>query len=138
MALFSSFGKISRSEMSMDSSTGRSKGFCFLEYADIASADAAQAMNGFELAGRKVTLFSSNSYVLVLISQHFFITDQGGTPIRNIPHTRCNTHHQPSHQFLCHGYCSSDGTEHHGQFRSWATNFQSSNAFIKILLNFRQ
>jgi len=55
VALFSSFGKITKSEMSMDSSTGRSKGFCFLEYADIASADAAQAMNGFELAGRKVT-----------------------------------------------------------------------------------
>mmetsp|Transcript_8555 Transcript_8555/g.12756 ORF Transcript_8555/g.12756 Transcript_8555/m.12756 type:complete len:256 (+) Transcript_8555:3-770(+) len=54
VALFSSFGQIMKSEMSMDSQTGRSKGFCFLEYADPASASAAQAMDGFELAGRKI------------------------------------------------------------------------------------
>jgi RNA recognition motif-containing protein len=54
VTLFSSFGTITKSEMSMDSATGKSKGFCFLEYTDQASALAAHAMDGFELAGRKV------------------------------------------------------------------------------------
>lgn len=40
----------------MDSATGKSKGFCFLEYTDQASALAAHAMDGFELAGRKVII----------------------------------------------------------------------------------
>ena len=54
IALFSSFGTVTKCEMSMDSITGKSKGFCFIEYADAASAEAAQAMDGFELGGRKV------------------------------------------------------------------------------------
>jgi len=40
----------------MDPATGKSKGFCFIEYTDQASALAAHAMDGFELAGRKVML----------------------------------------------------------------------------------
>lgn len=54
VALFSTFGTIVKSEMSMDPQTGRSKGFCFLEFADPACAEAAMAMDGFELAGRKI------------------------------------------------------------------------------------
>lgn len=40
--------------MTMDPLTGRSKGFCFLEFAEPACAEAAMAMDGFELAGRKI------------------------------------------------------------------------------------
>lgn len=54
VALFSPFGNITKSDMSIDPMTGRSKGFCFLEFSDAASAEAAQAMNGFEFAGRKI------------------------------------------------------------------------------------
>lgn len=54
VSLFSAFGKILKAEMSLDNATGKSKGFCFIDYDDPASADAAQAMDGFELAGRKI------------------------------------------------------------------------------------
>jgi hypothetical protein len=54
VALFSTFGTITKSEMTMDPQTGRSKGFCFLEFSDPACAEAAMAMDGFELAGRKI------------------------------------------------------------------------------------
>jgi hypothetical protein len=54
VTLFSTFGTITKSEMTMDPQTGRSKGFCFLEFADPACAEAAMAMDGFELAGRKI------------------------------------------------------------------------------------
>jgi RNA recognition motif-containing protein len=37
---------------------GRSKGFCFIEYDTPAGAEAAQAMNNFELAGRNVRKIS--------------------------------------------------------------------------------
>eukprot|EP01038_Epipyxis_sp_PR26KG_P014841 gene14841-19947_t len=53
-ALFSSFGLVTKVEMSMDPATGKSKGFCFIEYSNAESALAAQAMDGFELAGRKI------------------------------------------------------------------------------------
>ena len=43
--------------MSHDPLTGRSKGFCFVEYATTEEANLAQSMNGFELAGRKVELY---------------------------------------------------------------------------------
>lgn len=56
VTLFSTFGAVIKSEMSMDSMTGRSKGFCFIEFADPSSAEAAMAMDGFELAGRKVSV----------------------------------------------------------------------------------
>jgi RNA recognition motif-containing protein len=54
VSLFSAFGKIQKSEMSIDPATGKSKGFCFIDYEESASADAAQAMDGFDLAGRKI------------------------------------------------------------------------------------
>lgn len=54
VTLFSTFGTVTKSEMSMDPMTGRSKGFCFIEFADVNSAEAAMAMDGFELAGRKI------------------------------------------------------------------------------------
>lgn len=40
--------------MSHDAVTGRSKGFCFVEFADPQTAQAAMAMDGFDLAGRKI------------------------------------------------------------------------------------
>lgn len=67
-ALFSCFGTISKVDMSFDTSTQRSKGYCFVEFADPACAAAAIAMDGFELAGRKVgTLFCaiSNSKIVI-------------------------------------------------------------------------
>lgn len=54
VALFSTFGTVTKSEMSIDPMTQRSKGFCFIEYADQACAEAAMAMDGFEIAGRKI------------------------------------------------------------------------------------
>lgn len=54
VALFSAFGPVTKSEMTMDPMTGRSKGFCFIEYADAETAQAAMAMDGFDLAGRRV------------------------------------------------------------------------------------
>lgn len=54
-AIFANFGPLKLVDMSHDSSTGRHKGFCFLEYVDVRGADAAlRAMNGFELAGRAI------------------------------------------------------------------------------------
>lgn len=53
IALFSAFGKIEKCDMSNDG-TGRSKGFCFLEFQDPASAQAALTMDGFEIAGRRI------------------------------------------------------------------------------------
>lgn len=56
VALFSAFGPIVRCDMSYDSQLGRSKGFCFVEFQDPVTAQAAMAMDGFELAGRRVKL----------------------------------------------------------------------------------
>ena len=53
-ALFASFGEVTKTEMSIDSQTNRSKGFCFLEFRTPEQAQASMAMNGFEIAGRKV------------------------------------------------------------------------------------
>ncbi|CAM9648544.1 unnamed protein product, partial [Choristocarpus tenellus] len=54
-AIFSAFGPLKTVDMSHDPATFRHKGFCFIEYLDIKSADAAlAAMNGFELAGRAI------------------------------------------------------------------------------------
>jgi RNA recognition motif-containing protein len=56
IALFSVFGPIVDCDMTMDSQTGRSKGFCFIDYADPVHAEAAMTMNGFEIGGRRVCL----------------------------------------------------------------------------------
>jgi len=53
-ALFEGFGEVTKCEMQMDPATGRSKGFCFLEFRTPEQAQASMAMNGFEIAGRKV------------------------------------------------------------------------------------
>ncbi|CAM9393561.1 unnamed protein product [Ectocarpus sp. 4 AP-2014] len=54
-SIFANFGALKLVDMSHDSSTGRHKGFCFIEYVDVKAADAAlRAMNGFELAGRAI------------------------------------------------------------------------------------
>lgn len=56
-ALFSPFGVIRSIDLSLEPGTQRSKGYCFIEYENPAAADAAMAMNNFELAGRNVCLF---------------------------------------------------------------------------------
>ncbi len=57
VALFSAFGTVVKCEMSKDAGTRKTKGYCFLEFATKESADAAMTMDGFELAGRKVTQY---------------------------------------------------------------------------------
>jgi hypothetical protein len=52
---FSAFGVITRIDMPREVGTTRSKGFCFVEYADVASAlSAMRTMNGFQMAGRPI------------------------------------------------------------------------------------
>lgn len=53
--VFESFGTVTDVTMSHEPATGKSKGFCFIEYDNAASANQALAsMNGFELAGRPI------------------------------------------------------------------------------------
>ena len=78
-ALFESFGDIVKCEMTMDAVTGKSKGFCFIEFRTPEMALAATAMNGFDLAGRKVCL--RINAVKVLIDVINATVDQGGTTI---------------------------------------------------------
>lgn len=53
--VFESFGTITDVTMSHEPATGKSKGFCFIEYDNAASAtQALTSMNGFELAGRPI------------------------------------------------------------------------------------
>lgn len=54
IALFSAFGQVVKCELGREP-TGRSRGFCFIEYADPASVDASLVMDGFEIGGRKVS-----------------------------------------------------------------------------------
>lgn len=53
--VFSAFGPVTRCDMSFEPTTGKSKGFCFLEFAEPMYAEAAMIMNGFEIGGRKVS-----------------------------------------------------------------------------------
>jgi len=58
---FSSFGPITMIDMPREGSTGRSKGFCFVEYATKEMAEQAMStMNGFELGGRAIKVGRSN------------------------------------------------------------------------------
>jgi hypothetical protein len=54
IALFSSFGKVVKCDVGVEPATGKSKGYCFLEFSEPYMAEAAMVMNGFDLAGRKV------------------------------------------------------------------------------------
>lgn len=52
---FSAFGTITNIDMPKDGLTGRSKGFCFVEYATKESCDVARStMDGFSLGGRNI------------------------------------------------------------------------------------
>ena len=53
-AIFGGFGTVTRIDMSYEPSTGRSKGYCFVEFADQVSVYAALDMNGADIAGRKI------------------------------------------------------------------------------------
>ena len=52
--LFEPFGQIVKVDMSVDPINGKTKGFCFIEYQNLASVQAAMVMDGFELANRKI------------------------------------------------------------------------------------
>ena len=72
-AIFAAFGALKFVDMSHDPSTGRHKGFCFIEYTDVAGADAAlRAMNGFELAGRAIKVRCRIRNMLALMLDCFF------------------------------------------------------------------
>lgn len=60
LKLFALFGGISKVEMSQDPATGKSKGFCFIDFEDPKAAEAAQVMDGFELAGRNLKVGRPN------------------------------------------------------------------------------
>lgn len=52
---FSKYGDVLRCEMSIDNSTGWSKGFGFVSFSEVSMADAAiAAMNGSWLAGKQM------------------------------------------------------------------------------------
>ena len=54
---FAQVGEVVKAEIIMDRTTGRSKGFGFVEMSDDSAADAAIAKwNGQELDGRKLTV----------------------------------------------------------------------------------
>jgi hypothetical protein len=52
--LFSPFGIIQKIDMSKDSTTGGSKGYCFIWFQDAQSAIAAHSMDGFQLGERSI------------------------------------------------------------------------------------
>ncbi|MCG3136364.1 MAG: hypothetical protein HJJLKODD_00193 [Phycisphaerae bacterium] len=55
--LFGEYGAVNNVAIVMDRETGRSRGFCFVEMANDADADAAiEALNGYEMAQRKLTV----------------------------------------------------------------------------------
>ena len=55
--LFSQYGEVVSANVITDKTTGRSRGFGFVEMADTAKADEAiQALNGKEFAGRALTV----------------------------------------------------------------------------------
>lgn len=53
IALFSVFGPVVSCDMTLDNSTGKHKGFCFIQYSEPAHAEAAMTMDGFQVGGRK-------------------------------------------------------------------------------------
>ena len=52
--LFSPFGVVLKVDMSKDSTTGGSKGYCFVWFQDVQSAMAALQMDGFKLGDRNI------------------------------------------------------------------------------------
>jgi RNA-binding protein 39 len=61
-AIFEPFGVIDTVQMIHDSESGRSKGYCFIQFRDPDSAKRAmEQMNGFELAGRPIKVMFARS-----------------------------------------------------------------------------
>lgn len=66
--IFKPFGAITSLQLQRDASTGRSRGYGFVEYADHSSAKKALAIDGLDVAGRplKVALASHDSRAPIL------------------------------------------------------------------------
>lgn len=59
--VFAPFGEIEFVDLHREPLTGKSKGFCFVQYFDVEAAKTALAtMNGFELAGRQLRVSTVN------------------------------------------------------------------------------
>jgi RNA recognition motif-containing protein len=59
-AAFASYGKVTCARIAMDSSTGRPRGFGFVEMSDRLEAEAAIAgLNGTQLRGKRLTVNKS-------------------------------------------------------------------------------
>lgn len=64
-AIFEPFGIIDTVQMIHDSESGRSKGYCFIQFRDPDSAKRAmEQMNGFELAGRPIKVRAHDVFIL--------------------------------------------------------------------------
>ncbi len=56
-SLFTSYGEVSSAQVIMDRSTGRSRGFGFVEMADDAAGrEAIEALDGSDIDGRRLTV----------------------------------------------------------------------------------
>lgn len=68
-AVFSQFGWVKHVGMTMDQSTGKHKGFCFVEYEIPEAAELALlVMNGADLAGRALKVGRPNNYNASIIN----------------------------------------------------------------------
>ncbi|KAI8801946.1 hypothetical protein BJ742DRAFT_835053 [Cladochytrium replicatum] len=66
--VFSEFGNVKAVSMTMDASTGKHKGYCFVEYDSPEAAQMAlETMNGFELGGRQLKVGRPNNYSVSIL-----------------------------------------------------------------------
>lgn len=75
-AIFEPFGIIDTVQMIHDSESGRSKGYCFIQFRDPDSAKRAmEQMNGFELAGRPIKVCAHDVFIVrkyILFKRKYF------------------------------------------------------------------
>ncbi|KAI8802868.1 hypothetical protein BJ742DRAFT_858067 [Cladochytrium replicatum] len=66
--VFSEFGSVKAVSMTMDATTGKHKGYCFVEYDFPEAAQMAlETMNGFELGGRQLKVGRPNNYSISIL-----------------------------------------------------------------------
>jgi RNA recognition motif-containing protein len=54
--LFNKFGEVTSAKVVMDRETGRSRGFGFVEMADIAAEEAMKSLDGTQVDGRAISV----------------------------------------------------------------------------------